>query len=175
MANRPYFEAWRTPLALVPAAGLDYPGVLIVWFDRGRIVICRFERAGYSCAGPLRQPSREYWLENTIQVSDGGESMPKFHVERSITIDAPPEKVRAAVANFAEWPKWSPWLCMERDAKVTVEGPPDSVGHRYDWDGQVVGAGGMSIARRSDQQLDMDLRFIRPFKSLATVRIGPDP
>jgi len=31
-----------------------------------------------------------------------------FHVSRSVTIAAPPEKVYALVADFHNWPRWAP-------------------------------------------------------------------
>ena len=46
--------------------------------------------------------------------------MPRFHVQRSIQINASPEEVFNTVADFGTWTKWSPWLCSEPDAKVTV-------------------------------------------------------
>lgn len=95
--------------------------------------------------------------------------MPAFHVERSIVINAPEAKVRPAIENFEEWPKWSPWLCMEPDAKLTYRGTPGQSGHGYDWSGNLTGAGGMEIASNSGGKLDMDLQFLKPFKSQAKV------
>ena len=42
--------------------------------------------------------------------------MPAYHVERSTRIDASESKVLPAIEDFNEWPKWSPWLCMEPTA-----------------------------------------------------------
>lgn len=97
--------------------------------------------------------------------------MPAYHVERSVRIAAPESQVRAAVEDFNEWPKWSPWLCMEPSAKVTVYGTPGRSDHGYDWDGELVGAGDMKIASLEEDRLKMDLHFLRPFKSMAKVML----
>ena len=65
--------------------------------------------------------------------------MPKFHVQRSIEIDAPPQQVFDTVADFGSWTAWSPWLCAEPTADVTVTDNPNSVGSIYAWKGEVVG------------------------------------
>lgn len=95
--------------------------------------------------------------------------MPAYHIERSITIDAPESKVRPAIENFAEWPTWSPWLCMERDAKLDYYGTARQVGHGYSWDGEITGAGGMEIVAVEGSKIHMDLNFLKPFKSKAKV------
>ena len=101
--------------------------------------------------------------------------MPAYHIERSIRIDAPPTKVRPAIEDFAEWPKWSPWLCMEPDAKLDVHGTPGQVGHGYDWDGELVGAGNMHITVNDGEVQQMDLGFLRPFRSEAKVKMEIRP
>lgn len=101
--------------------------------------------------------------------------MPAYHVERSIRIDANDSQVRPAIEDFSEWPKWSPWLCMEPTAKVNVFGTPGQTDHGYDWDGDLVGAGAMKMASIDPRQQKMDLEFLRPFKSKAKVMIEIKP
>ena len=67
--------------------------------------------------------------------------MPAFEVQRSIVINAPPEKVFDTVVDFGTWTTWSPWLCAEPEAEVTVSEDPSSVGSTYEWTGEIVGAG----------------------------------
>ncbi len=95
--------------------------------------------------------------------------MPAYHIERSIVIDAPEAKVRPAIEDFAEWPKWSPWLCMEPDAKLSYTGTPGQVGHGYTWQGEITGEGGMEIATIEGSTIRMDLHFLKPWKSEAKV------
>ncbi len=97
--------------------------------------------------------------------------MPAYEVERSILISAPETSVRAAVEDFSEWPKWSPWLCMEPDTALEYYGTPGEAGHRYGWDGTLVGAGRMEIQAIESGRIDMDLNFLKPFKANAKVQM----
>ena len=54
-------------------------------------------------------------------------------------------------------------------------GTPGKTDHGYDWDGELVGAGGMKIASMDQGRLEMDLHFLRPFKSQAKVVIEVKP
>jgi len=96
--------------------------------------------------------------------------MPKFHIQRSIEINAAPAKVRAAIHDYQQWVTWSPWLCMEPDAKLEFEGTAATPGHAYSWDGEMVGAGRMQLASIDGATDHMDLTFLRPFKSSAKVK-----
>jgi hypothetical protein len=46
--------------------------------------------------------------------------MPAYHVHRSIVINDTPANVFDQVADFGTWPTWSPRLCAEPDAQVTI-------------------------------------------------------
>lgn len=97
-------------------------------------------------------------------------SMPSYLVERSIFIDAPPEKVFEVVSDFGTWTAWSPWLIAEPDAKVTVSDDRASVGSTYAWEGEVTGAGGMTHQElTSPSRIVSEIRFLKPFKSVAEV------
>jgi len=92
--------------------------------------------------------------------------MPKIHVEKSVRINAPAEKVFSAITDFHHWPSWSPWLIAEPEAKVDIAAD----GKYYSWDGKRVGAGEMTILRESaGERVDYDLTFLKPWKSTAKV------
>jgi len=95
--------------------------------------------------------------------------MPKFNIAKSIQINAPENKVRSCIQNYKEWPVWSPWLLMEPDAKVEFEGTAATIGHAYSWEGDMVGAGRMAISKITGDIDNMDLEFLKPFKSKAAV------
>ena len=57
--------------------------------------------------------------------------MPKYHVYRSIEIDGSPDDVFDVVVDFSQWQEWSPWLCAEPNADVTVTGDPSSLEAQY--------------------------------------------
>ena len=95
--------------------------------------------------------------------------MPAYHVQRSITINASAKTLRDSLKNYKEWPKWSPWLVMEPDATVTYSDRQGQVGATYGWSGILVGAGSMELMGVHDDLLEMEIIFVKPFKSTAKV------
>ena len=91
--------------------------------------------------------------------------MPKTFVSRSTTINASKEKVKAVVGNLHNWQPWSPWLVCEPEAKVDVQ--PD--GKFYTWEGKRVGSGNIKIVNESEDKIEYDLNFLKPWKSYAKV------
>ncbi|MEL6669059.1 MAG: SRPBCC family protein [Bacteroidota bacterium] len=90
--------------------------------------------------------------------------MPKMHIKRSTDIAAPPSKIFSTLNDYHTWRAWSPWLISEPEAKVDVA----TDGKYYEWLGNRTGAGNMRIASESpDSDLDMDLTFLKPWKSKA--------
>ncbi|WP_421874833.1 SRPBCC family protein [Marinoscillum sp.] len=93
--------------------------------------------------------------------------MPKFHVEKSILIDAPVSKVYECVSNLNHWNKWSPWLVLEPGATFNVADD----GQSYSWEGERVGSGEMKIlSTEKNNSVDFDLHFLKPWKSQADIR-----
>lgn len=90
--------------------------------------------------------------------------------QASIEIAASVESIKSILVNFRTWPVWSPWLCLEPDAQVEYRGTKGQVDHGYDWNGRKVGAGGMTLTHISDTEVGCDLVFLKPFKSIASVR-----
>lgn len=90
-----------------------------------------------------------------------------MHVEESILIDQKAEKVYAILSDYHHWQQWSPWLLAEPDCEVKVS----EKGDFYQWDGSIVGSGEMTITKTSEKCdfLAMDLHFLKPWKSFATV------
>ncbi len=98
--------------------------------------------------------------------------MPKMNIERSTVIDAPAETVYAILNDFNQWRPWSPWLITEPEAKVTVAEDAKS----YEWVGKRTGTGNMSITDESENSaIDIDLNFLKPWKSKAKVRFRLEP
>ncbi|HFQ62075.1 MAG TPA: hypothetical protein ENK39_07250 [Epsilonproteobacteria bacterium] len=95
--------------------------------------------------------------------------MPAYHVERSIIIHKPIHTVRSTLQDFKQWPRWSPWLIMEPDATLTYSDRQGQVGATYGWSGVLVGAGSMELMEVHDDSLKMQIRFVKPFKSIADV------
>lgn len=87
-----------------------------------------------------------------------------FRLERSRTIDAPPEAVFPLVDDFRRWADWSPWEKLDADLKRTYSGAPRGVGAVYAWEGKKAGSGRMEIATSEPaMRIVIKLDFIKPF------------
>lgn len=95
--------------------------------------------------------------------------MPNYTVERSIVIDTNIDHVRRTLCDFKQWPIWSPWLIMESDTQLTFSEQQGLVGSHYQWQGKMTGEGSLTITAIDHNEIDMDLAFIKPFKSKASV------
>ena len=92
--------------------------------------------------------------------------MPALNIEKSVFIQASPERVFELVADYRTWTTWSPWLIAEPDAKVTVSTESASVGSTYAWHGQVTGQGELEHKKLiAGQLVEDELRFLKPMKS----------
>jgi len=94
--------------------------------------------------------------------------MPKMHVVTSILISKPIEEVYSILNDFNHWSTWSPWLIIEKGVKVNVSDDNKF----YEWEGDLVGSGNMQITSEEiNKSIDIDLTFLKPWKSKAKVRI----
>lgn len=92
--------------------------------------------------------------------------MSSFTVSKSILIKAPLEKVYAAVAEFRQWPKWSPWLICDPACRVNFA----EDGRKYHWDGPVAGTGTMTVLAKVPQRtIRYRLMMMKPVNSISEV------
>lgn len=84
-----------------------------------------------------------------------------FHLERSVTIDAPACTVFAQLENFHRFNAWSPWADIDPNAEYSISGTPKSIGHKMSWasEDRNVGSGTQEITalepyRRVESHLD---------------------
>ena len=92
--------------------------------------------------------------------------MPKFHLSRSIHIDAPSEKVFNIISDFSQWRVWSPWLIQDPNATLNIAADNKS----YSWEGTRVGSGNMTIVDEDpNRKIHFDLNFLKPWKSHSDV------
>ncbi len=91
----------------------------------------------------------------------------EFTIRRSISIHAPAERIYALIADFREWPKWSPWEALDPNLKRTMNGMESGAGAIYEWDGnKKAGAGRMEIVQASPpSRIEIRLNFLRPFRA----------
>lgn len=89
-----------------------------------------------------------------------------FSVQRSIAIEAPPEKIFAIISDFHRWGVWSPYENKDPAMKRIYSGAPSGKGAVYEWDGNSqVGQGRMEIIdTAAPNRIAIKLDFIRPFE-----------
>ena len=97
--------------------------------------------------------------------------MPKMNVAKSITINAPQQKIKEFLADFHNWTNWSPWLICEPEATINYA----DNGKYYKWEGNRVGGGEMKVTAEKDNRIDYDLTFLKPWKSRPQLREGEGP
>jgi hypothetical protein len=107
----------------------------------------------------------------------GGMFLPKtYTVNRSTIINAPDSVIYKNIADFNEFYKWNPWAKMEPTAKTKVSGPVGQSGHLYEWEGKETGQGYMKVkTAEPNKMVDIELKFIKPFESLADTRFDIVP
>ncbi|MEJ8845344.1 SRPBCC family protein [Variovorax rhizosphaerae] len=87
-----------------------------------------------------------------------------FRVERSVTVQAPPEKIAPLIENFQSWSAWSPYEKLDPSMKRVFSGAPSGKGAVYAWDGTGnAGAGRMEIVESTPQRIGIRLDFSKPF------------
>jgi hypothetical protein len=90
-----------------------------------------------------------------------------FSVQRSITINASPERIYPLISDFKAWATWSPWEKKDPNLKRSFSGPESGVGAAYAWVGDKnVGEGRMEIVEASAPgKIRLKLDFIKPFEA----------
>lgn len=76
--------------------------------------------------------------------------LPKeIKVSRSITIDAPIDRVFDQVNDLRNWEKWSPWKRMDPMMEMTFSNPPLGEGAFYKWESndKQLGSGTLTLAK----------------------------
>lgn len=92
--------------------------------------------------------------------------MPSFSLSRDIGIRAEPAIVHDLINNFRNWREWSPWEDLDPNLEREYTGPESGVGSRYAWKGnQKAGAGTMEIVDSTPRSVEVDLKFLAPFKA----------
>lgn len=69
-----------------------------------------------------------------------------YSAQRSVTINAPVEKVFPLVANHKEWKRWSIWNQRDPNMLMTYSGPEMAAGSKWSWKSKSEGNGGMEFS-----------------------------
>ena len=100
-----------------------------------------------------------------------------FSVQRTATIQAPPEKIFPLINDYHNWPEWSPWEKIDPNMKRTYSGPASGTGSVYEWDGNSkAGKGRMEIAESVPaSKIAIKLDFIKPMETSNNVQFNLQP
>lgn len=100
-----------------------------------------------------------------------------FHVERSVTIAAAPERAFAHVDDFHAWAAWSPYEKLDPAMTRTYAGPSSGAGAQYAWAGNdKIGKGRMTITKSErPRAIDLQLEFFEPFACTNTAHFTFEP
>lgn len=90
-----------------------------------------------------------------------------YTVQRSATLNVPPDQVYAHIVDFHRWADWSPWDDMDPSMSKMCSGADAGVGAKYAWSGnRPVGQGRMEITGATEgSSVQIALEFLKPFKA----------
>ncbi|MCX8518364.1 MAG: SRPBCC family protein, partial [Rhodoferax sp.] len=93
----------------------------------------------------------------------------RFRVERSLAIQASPERIHTLINDFHQWATWSPWEKLDPDMERNYSGPGSGKGAMYAWSSKgKAGVGRMEIMQSEPQRILIRLEFIKPFAACNT-------
>lgn len=100
-----------------------------------------------------------------------------FRIERSITINAPAEKIFPYINNLHDFGSWSPYEKKDPAMKRSYAGPDSGKGAIYAWEGNdEIGQGQMEITNATEpNNVTISLDFTKPFKAHNTVEFNLQP
>jgi uncharacterized protein YndB with AHSA1/START domain len=88
----------------------------------------------------------------------------RFRIQRSASINAPPEKIFALINDFHSWGPWSPYEKLDPAMKRTFSGAANGTGAVYEWESNgKAGAGRMEIVESTPpSKIMINLDFTKP-------------
>src|SRR5688572_7103962 len=101
----------------------------------------------------------------------------RYHVERSVVIDAPAEAIYPTISTPKTWPEWTAWTVEKYpDMKIAFSGPDSGKGAKYEWDAEAAGGHGELTLTYSDPAhgVKFDLNMNQG-QFVATGGIGLEP
>jgi uncharacterized protein YndB with AHSA1/START domain len=100
-----------------------------------------------------------------------------FRVQRTLNIEAPPERIFELISDLRSWSAWSPYEKKDPAMKRTLSGATSGTGAVYEWEGNGdVGKGRMEIAGTlPPTKVVIKLDFVAPFEAHNTVEFSLEP
>jgi uncharacterized protein YndB with AHSA1/START domain len=100
-----------------------------------------------------------------------------FRVQRTTTIQAPPDRIFELINDFHRWGSWSPYEKLDPAMKKTYSGAASGKGAVYEWAGNSkAGEGRMEITDTSPgSRVTIKLDFLKPFEGHNTAEFTLEP
>lgn len=100
-----------------------------------------------------------------------------FSLQRSLTINAPPERIFPLVNDLRRHGEWSPWEKKDPAMARSFSGAESGVGAAYEWKSdKEVGHGRMKITETTPPtKVVLDLDFTKPFEAHNVVTFTLEP
>src|SRR4051812_24833755 len=98
-----------------------------------------------------------------------------FRLERSLRMQASPEKIFPLINDLHAFNTWNPWARKEPTARQTYSGPAQGPGARSAWEGKELGSGSMTITAAEPRRITMQLDFLKPFEAHNTAEFTLTP
>jgi hypothetical protein len=97
-----------------------------------------------------------------------------FRVVRTLSVQAPPEKLQPLIADLHQFNTWNPF---NRDPKVKGEyrGPATGPGSAYHFEGGKSGAGSLRIVDTAPRQVRMELHMLQPLEARNAIEFTLQP
>ena len=100
----------------------------------------------------------------------------EFRIERSVTVNAPAEKIVPHIADFHQWSAWSPWEHLDPAMQRSFTGAPAGKGSIYEWSGNSdVGQGRMEILDVAPDKISIKLDFYKPMEATNIAEFALQP
>lgn len=99
-----------------------------------------------------------------------------FHIQRSTSIKAPPEKIFQLINDFHQWDAWTPYN-KDPAMKKMFSGNASGKGAAYAWTGNpAVGQGSIEITGSTPpSRIDLHLHMIKPFEGHNQITFTLEP
>lgn len=88
-----------------------------------------------------------------------------FRIQRSISINAPPERVFALIDTLGSWPRWAPQDREDPSMKRMFSGPANGKGAVSDWTGSGSSGRGRMLITESlpPKKVSVQVDWVKPF------------
>lgn len=100
-----------------------------------------------------------------------------YKIERSVMIAKPISQVFDYLRNIRNQDYFNKWVMTDPNMKKSFKGTDGTKGFIYEWDGNSqAGAGEQEIKNiDNNRRIDLEIRFVRPFKGIANSTIETEP